>query len=482
MKELFEYSAFEVSERIKSGDLSATEYISALIDRIREVDAGIHAYITIAEDSARDRSKEIDRKVKKGERMGKLCGVGIAVKDNICTRNIRTTCSSRSLSNFIPPYNATVMDRLVKEDAVILGKTNMDEFAMGSSTEYSFFGPTLNPWDDRRVPGGSSGGSAAAVASFEATAALGSDTGGSVRCPASFCGVVGLKPTYGLVSRYGLIAYANSLEQISPITRDVRDLALLLGCLIGYDEKDSTSIKGAKMGYAKCMKNDIEGLRIGVPKEFFAHGTDAIVSKAVWNVIHRLENLGAKYHEISLESLEYALASYYIIAMSEASSNLARYDGIRYGFRLEEGSFDWNDAFSENRHEAFGQEVKRRIILGAFTLSAGYYEKYYLKAQKVRTLIKRDFEKAFSEFDVLAGPTMPVLPFRFGEKLKNPLEMYMCDLDTAPANLIGAPAISVPCAFHDGLPIGIQFMAPPFGEDILIQTSYALEQSARAIK
>ena len=479
MNNFLGYSAFEVAEGIKNADFSATEYVSALFDRMREVDTDIHAYLTVTEDSARDRAKEIDKKVTKGDRVGRLCGIGMAVKDNICTKNIRTSCSSKALSNFIPPYNATVIDRLTKEDAIILGKTNLDEFAMGSSTEYSFFGPTLNPRDKHRVPGGSSGGSAAAVAISEATAALGSDTGGSVRCPASFCGVVGLKPTYGLVSRYGLIAYANSLEQISPITKNVRDVALLLECLVGHDEKDSTSVKGAKVDYAKKMRDDIKGLRIGVPKQFFAHGTDENVSKEVWNAIHKLEDLGASYHEISLESLDYALASYYIIAMSEASSNLARYDGIRYGFRLEDESFDWDTAFSKNRREAFGQEVKRRIILGAFTLSAGYYDKYYLKAQKVRTLIKRDFDKAFGKFNVLAGPTMPVLPFKPGEKLKNPLEMYMCDLDTVPANLVGAPAISVPCAFHEGLPIGIQFMAPPFKEGILIQTSYALEQSLK---
>ncbi len=411
--------------------------------------------------------------------MGKLCGVGIAVKDNICTKNIRTTCSSRALSNFIPSYNATVIDLFLKEDAIILGKTNMDEFAMGSSTEYSYSGPTLNPKDKSRVSGGSSGGSAAAVALSEATAALGSDTGGSVRCPASFCGVVGLKPTYGLVSRYGLIAYANSLEQISPITKDVSDMALLLECIAHHDKKDSTSVNRTKTGYAKNMKNGIKGFRIGVPEEFFAQGTDENISKEVWNTIHSLEELGASYHEISLKSLEYALASYYIIAMSEASSNLARYDGIRYGFRLKDESSDWDDAFSKNRREAFGHEVKRRIILGAFTLSAGYYDKYYLKAQKVRTLIKRDFDKAFKKFDILAGPTMPILPFKLGEKLENPLEMYMCDLDTVPANLTGAPAVSIPCALNQGLPIGIQFIAPPFKEEILIQASYSLEQSMK---
>jgi aspartyl-tRNA(Asn)/glutamyl-tRNA(Gln) amidotransferase subunit A len=478
MKKIFEYSAFQIVEKIRNGELSSIEYINALFDRIKEVDSKIHAYLTVAKDMALDEAKEIDNKVKKGERLGSLCGVGMAIKDNICTESIRTTCSSKSLSNFIPSYDATVIERIRKEDAIILGKTNMDEFAMGSSTEHSFFGPTINPYDEERVAGGSSGGSAAAVAISEATASLGSDTGGSVRCPASFCGVVGLKPTYGLVSRYGLIAYANSLEQISPIVKDVRDLAILLNCIAGHDEKDSTSLKVVKDDYTRNIGNDIQGLKIGVPKELFGHGTNKHVLKRVWDAIHVLEDLGASYTEISLDSLEYALASYYIIANSEASSNLARYDGLRYGFRSDEVD-DWSDTFSKNRREGFGQEVKRRIILGTFALSAGYYNKYYLKAQKVRTLIKKDFDKAFKKFDIIASPTMPILPFKLGEKLKNPLEMYMCDLDTVPANLIGAPAISIPCGSYNDLPIGIQFIAQPFKEGSLLQVSYKLEESLK---
>jgi aspartyl-tRNA(Asn)/glutamyl-tRNA(Gln) amidotransferase subunit A len=479
MNRILKYSASEVIEKIKNEELSAFEYINVLLDRIKEIDCKIHAYLTVSEDSALDKAREIDKRVKKGDRLGRLCGVGMAIKDNICTKNTRTTCSSKSLSAFTPSYDATIIKWIKKEDAIILGKTNMDEFAMGSSTEYSCFGPTLNPSDSERVPGGSSGGSAAAVAISEATASLGSDTGGSVRCPASFCGVVGLKPTYGLVSRYGLIAYANSLEQISPITKDVKDLAILLGCIAGYDERDSTSLSVSKDDYASFIGSDIKGLKIGIPKELFAHGTDEHVSKEVWNAIHKLEGLGASYTEISLDSLEYALASYYIIANSEASSNLARYDGIRYGFRLEDEVDDWSETFSKNRREAFGQEVKRRIILGTFALSAGFYNKYYLKAQKVRTLIKNDFQKALKEFDILASPTMPILPFKLGEKLKNPLEMYMCDLDTVPANLIGAPAISIPCGTYNDLPIGIQFMAQPFNEASLIQVSYKLEGSLK---
>jgi aspartyl-tRNA(Asn)/glutamyl-tRNA(Gln) amidotransferase subunit A len=477
MKKIFEHSAFQIIEKIRNGELSSIEYVNALFDRIKVMDSKIHAYLIVAKDMALDKAREIDKKANKGEKLGRLCGVGMAIKDNICTENIRTTCSSKSLSNFTPSYDATVIERIRKEDAIILGKTNMDEFAMGSSTEYSFFGPTLNPYDDERVAGGSSGGSAAAVAISEATASLGSDTGGSVRCPASFCGVVGLKPTYGLVSRYGLIAYANSLEQISPIAKDVRDLAIILNYIAGYDDRDSTSLKMETDDYTKFIGNDIKGLKIGVPKELFGNGTNEHVSKRIWAAIHILEDLGASYSEISLDSLEYALASYYIIANSEASSNLARYDGIRYGFRLDEEVDDWSDTFSKNRREAFGQEVKRRIILGTFALSAGYYNKYYLKAQKVRTLLKKDFDKTFKKFDILASPTMPILPFKLGEKLKNPLEMYMCDLDTVPANLIGAPAISMPCGSYNGLPIGIQFMTRPFKEGSLIQVSYKLEES-----
>jgi len=479
MDKLFELTAFEIAQRMKNGELSATEFISALLQRINDIDPEIHAFLTVTEEMALKKAKEIDDKLKHGEKLGKLCGVGIAVKDNICTKDIKTTCSSKALENFIPPYNATVVDLIEKEDAIILGKTNMDEFAMGSSTEFSYFGPTLNPLDYSKVPGGSSGGSAAAVASNETTVSLGSDTGGSVRCPASFCGVVGLKPTYGLVSRYGLIAYANSLEQISPITKDVRDLTILLECIIGHDKKDSTSLNSTKVDYSGYLKDHAKGLRIGVPRQFFAEGTDDSVSKNVWNAIHTMNNLGADFDEISIESLDYALASYYIIAISEASSNLARYDGIRYGFRIEDESQDWDVAFSKNRKEAFGQEVKRRIILGTYALSAGYYNKYYLKAQKVRTLIKTDFEKVFAKYDILVGPTMPILPFKLGEKTKDPLEMYMCDLDTVPANLTGTPAISIPCGFHNDLPIGIQFMTKPFNEGILIQTSYTLEQSLK---
>jgi aspartyl-tRNA(Asn)/glutamyl-tRNA(Gln) amidotransferase subunit A len=348
---------------------------------------------------------------------------------------------------------------------------------MGSSTEHSRFGPTLNPYDLRRVSGGSSGGSAAAVAALEATLALGSDTGGSVRCPASFCNVIGLKPTYGLISRYGLIAYANSLEQISPITKNVADVALLTDCIAGHDDRDSTSINTGQSNLSKHLVENVAGMRIGVPEEFFGRGTDKNVAKTVWNAITKLEGLGASYTEIKLESLDYALASYYIIAMSEASSNLARYDGLRYGFRLKDEGYDWSTAFSRNRRSGVGPEVKRRIMLGTFALSAGYYDEYYLKAQRVRTLIRQELAGAFKNLELLVAPTMPILPFRLKEKLLDPLEMYMCDVDTVVANLAGIPAISVPCGSSQGLPIGVQIMAPAFKEDLLIRAAYTLEKN-----
>ncbi len=476
MVNLFEFSAKEISEKIRNLELEATDYISSVIQRIREVESKVHAFVTVLEEDALKRAKEIDRKARRGERLGRLCGVAVAIKDNICTKGVRTTCSSRMLKNFIPPYNATVIERLLKEDAIIIGKTNMDEFAMGSTTETSFFGATRNPWNLSYVPGGSSGGSAAAVSTRMATIALGSDTGGSIRCPASYCNIIGLKPTYGLVSRYGLIAYANSLEQIGPLTFNTHDCALLLDVIAGYDSRDSTSIKVHSESYTARIEEDIEDLRIGVPREFFGEGVDPRVKERVWKAIKSLEDLGASYEEISLPTLEYALAAYYIIAMSEASSNLARYDGLRYGFSVSDGRLDWSSFYMKNRRLGFGSEVRRRIILGTYALSAGYYNQYYLKALKVRTLIKREFEKAFERFDVLAGPTMPVLPFRLGEKIQNPLELYMCDILTVPANLTGCPAISVPCNLVDGLPVGLQFIGKPFDESILLRLAKVLEE------
>ena len=475
MPRLHELTAKEVTESIRSGELTAREYISAIIERIREVEDRIDSFVTVMEDEALKRAGDIDYKVRKGDRLGRLCGVAVAVKDNICTKGIRTTCSSRMLENFIPPYNATVVEKLLSEDAIIIGKTNMDEFAMGSTTETSYFGPTKNPWDLTRVPGGSSGGSAASVSSGEATVALGSDTGGSIRCPASYCSIVGLKPTYGLVSRYGLIAYANSLEQIGPMARNTYDCALLLSVIGGYDPKDSTSAKVEPKDYTSSLNGPIDGLRIGVPEEFFGEGTDERVAREVWRAIHKLEDLGAVCEEVSLPSLEFALAAYYIIAMSEASSNLARFDGVRYGYRVEDDGSDWSTVYSKNRRFGFGPEVRRRIILGTYALSAGYYDQYYLKALRIRTLIRRDFEKSLREFDILAGPTMPIPPFKLGEKIHDPLELYMCDILTVPANLAGYPAISIPCGFIDGLPVGLQLIGGPFTEDLLLRAAYTFE-------
>ncbi|MEM2429518.1 MAG: Asp-tRNA(Asn)/Glu-tRNA(Gln) amidotransferase subunit GatA [Nitrososphaerales archaeon] len=469
--------AVEIINRIKGQEISAEEYMIKLFERIEREERKIHAFITLTKDSALSQARIIDRKIKKNEKLGRLCGIGIAVKDNICTDGVRTTCGSRILENFIPPYDATVIERIKSEDGIVIGKTNMDEFAMGSTTEYSYFGPTFNPWDRERVPGGSSGGSAAAIASHEAGLALGADTGGSIRCPSSFCSTVGLKGTYGLVSRYGLISYGNSLEQIGPITKDVKDCALLFSCISGHDSKDSTSLPYPAKDYTKALVDDVKGLKIGVVKEFFGEGTDEVVVKYVWNSIKKLESLGASYDELSLKFLEYALPTYYIIAMSEASSNLSRYDGLRYGLRVPNKSYDWNTIFSKNRKLGFGLEVKRRIILGTYALSAGYFQAYYLKAQKIRTLIRREFDQIFKNHDVLICPTMPILPFKLGEKIKDPLEMYMCDIDTVPANLTGMPAISIPCGFYHNLPIGLQIIAQIYREDLLFRVAYTFEQN-----
>ncbi|MEM2400487.1 MAG: Asp-tRNA(Asn)/Glu-tRNA(Gln) amidotransferase subunit GatA, partial [Candidatus Bathyarchaeia archaeon] len=431
---------------------------------------------------ALEKAREIDGRIRRGERVGVLAGVAVAIKDNICTLGIRTTCASRILENFIPPYDATVVERLKREDAIIIGKTNMDEFAMGSTTETSYFGPTRNPWDLSKVPGGSSGGSAAALTVDEATLALGSDTGGSIRCPASYCSVIGLKPTYGLVSRYGLIAYANSLEQIGPLAKSTLDCALLLSVIGGYDPRDSTSLRVSAEGYASGLTDDVRGLKIGLIKEFFGEGVEESVKRHVWRAIHTLEDLGAIYDECSLPSLEYALAAYYIIAMSEASSNLARFDGIRYGFRVEHDDADWSRIYAKNRSMGFGAEVKRRIMLGTFALSAGYYEQYYLKALKIRTIIRREFEAALKRFDVLIGPTMPLPPFNIGEKIQDPLTLYMCDILTVPANLTGYPAISIPCGFEGNLPIGLQAISGPLQESTLLRISLALERNTDIIE
>jgi len=474
---LQELTAQETIQKIQGNEATAEECVHAVFETIHKLEPEINSYVTLVEHEALKKAKQVDKKISEGKPVGKLAGVAIAVKDAICTKGIATTCSSRMLKDFFPPYDATVIQRIKREDGIIIGKTNMDEFAMGSSTETSHFGPTHNPWDTSRVPGGSSGGSAACIATDETILALGTDTGGSIRCPASYCSVVGLKPTYGLVSRYGLIAYANSLEQIGPMAKDVYDCALFLTVIAGLDFKDGTSVDSGAKDYTEYLKDSVEGFKIGVPKEFFGGGTSEAVEKQVWSGIHKLEELGATIEETSLPTLEHSLAAYYIIAMSEASSNLARFDGLRYGYRTDKDEGDWATVYSHNRRIGFGTEVRRRIILGTYALSAGYYNKYYLKALKVRTLIRNDFEEAFKKYDVLIGPTMPFPPFKIGEKIADPLALYMSDVDTVSANLAGLPAISVPCGFTEGLPIGMQILAPPLREDLTLQTAYTFEQN-----
>jgi len=456
----------ELIERIHSG--SSEEIVTEYLEKIEK--SKLNAFITVAKESALARAREIDSDGTDAP----LAGIPIAVKDNISTKGILTTCASKILSGYVPPYDAHVIERLKAAGAIIIGKTNMDEFAMGTSTESSFYGPTKNPWDAQRVPGGSSGGSAAAVAGDEVPISLGSDTGGSVRCPASFCGVVGLKPTYGVISRYGLISYANSLEQIGPFASTVRDAATFFDVIAGYDPRDSTSVN-KEANYSSALKNDVRGLRIGIPEEYFGEGTDENVEKSVKDAISTLENLGATTVKIKMPHTKYALSAYYIIAMSEASSNLARFDGMRYGLRTEDS--DWHTTFSQVRASGFGDEVKRRILLGTYALSAGYHDKYYLKALKIRTLIKQDFDRAFSDVDVLITPTMPYPAFKLGEKIDDPLSLYLADVDTVPINLAGVPSISIPCGFSHGLPIGMQVIGKHYDEATIIRTAYTFEEN-----
>lgn len=456
----------ELIERIHAD--SSEEIVIGYLERIEN--SKLNAFITVAKESALLRAKEIDSEGHDGP----LAGIPIAIKDNISTKGIATTCASKILTGYIPPYDAHVIEKLKEAGAIIIGKANMDEFAMGSSTETSFYGPTLNPWDTTRVPGGSSGGSAAAVAGGEAPLSLGSDTGGSVRCPASFCGVVGLKPTYGVISRYGLISYANSLEQIGPFATSVRDVATLFDVIAGHDPRDSTSVD-RETNYSSALVNDVKGLKIGVPEEYFGEGTDNNVEKSVRAAINTLEELGAASVEVKMPHTKYALSAYYVIAMSEASSNLARFDGMRYGLRTEDS--DWHTTFSQVRAAGFGDEVKRRILLGTYALSAGYHDKYYLKALKIRTLIKQDFERAFRDVDVLITPTMPYPAFKLGEKIDDPVSLYLADVDTVPINLAGVPSISLPCGFSGHLPIGMQVIGKHFDEAAILRTAYTFEEN-----
>lgn len=469
-------SASELHELLAAKQISAVELTQAFSKRMQSLDNKIKAFVTTAEESALKQAAKVDAKIAKGETLEPLEGIPMALKDNMCTEGIRTTCSSKMLENFIPPYSATVAERLEAAGAIMLGKMNMDEFAMGSSTENSRFFPTRNPWDIERVTGGSSGGSAAAVAAEEAVFTLGSDTGGSIRQPAAFCGVVGLKPTYGAVSRYGLIAYASSLDQIGPFTKNVRDNALVMNVIAGHDSKDSTSVSYTKPDYTEFLVNDIKGLKIGIPREYFGEGIDPDVDKVLRQAIGIFEELGAEVEECSMPHTEYAMPAYYLIAPAECSSNLARYDGVRYGFRATQTE-DIISMFKKTRAEGFGAEVKRRIMLGTYALSSGYYDAYYLKAQKVRTLIKQDFDQALAKYDVLLSPTAPTPAFKIGEKSGDPLTMYLSDICTVPLNLAGLPGISIPAGFVNGLPVGLQLMGKPFAEGTLYRVAYTFEQN-----
>ncbi len=455
-------------------EISSMELTKVFLEHIKLREPDIKAFISVTEDVALQQAAATDKKLASNEEIGILEGIPAALKDNMCTKGIGTTCASRILENFIPPYDATVTELLKDSGAVLTGKLNMDEFAMGSSTENSGFFTTANPWDLTRVPGGSSGGSASSVAAREVPYSLGSDTGGSIRQPAAFCGVVGLKPTYGVVSRYGLVAFASSLDQIGPLTKTVRDNAHVLNAIAGHDPKDSTSVPFNKPNYTQFLENNVKGLKIGVPREFFGQGLDPAVEKVILEAIKLYEDMGAVIEECSLPHMEYAMPTYYIIAPAECSSNLARYDGVSYGYRAE--AEDMIEMYKKTRAEGFGQEVKRRIMLGTYALSSGYYDAYYLKAQKVRTLIKEDFDNLFTRFDALISPTAPTVAYKMGEK-SDPLAMYMGDVYTIPVNLAGLPAISIPAGFVEGMPVGMQLISKHFNEGLLYRAAYAFEQS-----
>ena len=473
---LHEVTIHEAKELLEKREISSVELTQAVLKRISEVDSKVSAYVTVTAEEALRQAEEADKQLATGQ-SNPLCGVPVAIKDNHCTQGFRTTCSSKMLEDFVPPYDATVVEKLKASGMVMVGKTNMDEFAMGSSTEHSAFFPTRNPWDLERVPGGSSGGSTAAVSADEALYALGSDTGGSIRQPAAFCGVVGMKPTYGRVSRYGLVAFASSLDQIGPVTKDVTDCALVLNAIAGEDPLDSTSVPEPVPDYTQSLLPDLKGKKLGVPKEYFVEQMDAAVAETIRTAIAKLEDLGAEIvWDISLPLTRHALAVYYIIAPSEASANLSRYDGVKYGFSAKEAESMW-DAMMKTKQLGFGPEVKRRIMLGTYALSAGYYDAYYLKALKVRTLIRQEFEQALAECDALVTPTTPTGAFKLGEKLDDPIQMYLSDVCTLPVNIAGIPGISIPAGFVEGLPIGLQIIGKPFGEETLLRVAYAFEQA-----
>ena len=474
--DITQLTVHELMDKLKNKELTSTQITQSYIDRIEEKEDDVKAFVTILKEEALKQANEIDKKRENGEINSEFAGIPIGIKDNMCTKGVKTTCSSHMLENFVSPYDATVVEKLNNEKIIDLGKLNMDEFAMGGSTEYSYFKKTSNPWNLNKVPGGSSGGSAAAVAANMVPWALGSDTGGSIRQPSSFCGVVGLKPTYGLVSRYGLVAFASSLDQIGPITKDVEDAAILLNIIAGHDEKDTTSANIEKKDYTANLKNDIKGKKIGVPKEFFGEGINEEVKETLKQAIETYKKLGAEIEEFSLDIAQYSLATYYIIACAEASSNLGRFDGIRYGYRAKDYT-DLKDLFRKSRSEGFGSEVKRRIILGTYVLSSGYYDAYYKKAQKVRTLVMNEFQKAFEKYDIILTPTSPTVAFDIGSKSNNPLEMYLADICTVSVNIAGLPGISIPCGVDkEGMPIGMQLIGNKFEEDKLLNMAYAFEQ------
>ena len=477
--DITELTVHELQEKLANKELTITDITQAYVDRINEKEKDVNAFVTPLLDDAISQAKEIQTKVESGEVKGNFAGIPIGIKDNMCTKGVKTTCSSKMLENFVAPYSATVVEKLNDENIINLGKLNMDEFAMGSSTENSYFAKTKNPWNLNKVPGGSSGGSAAAVAANLIPWALGSDTGGSIRQPASLCGVVGLKPTYGLVSRYGLVAFASSLDQIGPITKDVMDSAMLLNIIAGHDEKDTTSVDIEKKDYTKALKNNVKGLKIAVPKEFFAEGINEEVKATLEKAINKYKELGAEVTEVSLDIAKYALATYYIIACAEASSNLGRFDGIRYGYRAPEAK-DLKEIFKKSRSEGFGEEVKRRIILGTYVLSSGYYDAYYKKAQQARTLVMKEFNKVFENYDVILTPTSPVTAFDIGSKSENPLEMYLADICTVSVNIAGLPGISIPCGVDsEGLPIGMQLIGNKFQEETILNAAYTFEQATK---
>lgn len=477
--EIYELTVHELLEKLEKKEITSQEIVESYLKRIDEKENDVQAFVTKAGEKTLEEAKEIDEKRKAGEKLPKFAGIPIGIKDNMCTKGEKTTCSSKMLENFVSPYDATVIEKLKEEDMISLGKLNMDEFAMGGSTEYSYFHPTHNPWNLSKVPGGSSGGSAAAVAANLVPWALGSDTGGSIRQPSSLCGVVGLKPTYGLVSRYGLVAFASSLDQIGPITKDVEDSAMLLNIIAGHDEKDTTSVDIEKKDYTKSLVKDVKGLKIGLPKEFIGEGINEEVKQAILETAKKYEELGATVEECSLDIGKEALAVYYIIACAEASSNLGRFDGIRYGYRSEK--FDnLREIYINSRTEGFGPEVKRRIILGTYVLSSGYYDAYYKKAQKVRTVIRNEYQKLFEKYDLILTPTSPTVAFGIGEKSNNPLEMYLADICTVPVNIAGLPGMSLPVSLDkQGMPIGVQLIGKHFDEETIFRAAYTLEREVK---